>query len=143
MTLFFKRFSELCKEHNTSPNGVAKKLLISSGSITAWKRGAYPRSETLQKLAKYFHVSADYLIGNVNEPEFYLDNDRILREINSYGDEEDAPTTESERAINKSGEQRRSKLRSIARLEESQITPEQDKEIANYIDYLLSKKNDE
>ena len=33
-----------------------------------------------------------------------------------------------------------SKLRSVARLEETPITPEQDREIADYIDFLLKKK---
>ena len=40
------------------------------------------------------------------------------------------------------GERPKSKLRSIARLEDSKITPEQDEQIADYIDFLLSKKKD-
>lgn len=82
MSLFFERFQELCQEECTSPNAVAKKLGISSGSITAWKRGTLPRTETIQRLADYFHVSFDYLMGNVNDPAFHLDNARILGELN-------------------------------------------------------------
>lgn len=88
MSLFFDRFCQLCKEDDISPNAVAKKLSISSGSITAWKKGVIPRTTTLQKLADYFHVSADYLLGNVNDPSFYLDNARILAEINENPSQE-------------------------------------------------------
>lgn len=45
--------------------------------------------ETLQRLADYFGVTVDYLVGNVNEPFFYLDNKRILDEINDTGNKKD------------------------------------------------------
>lgn len=94
MDVFFERLSELCQEKGTSPNAVAKKLGISSGSITAWKKGTLPRIETVQKLAEYFHVSADYLLGNVNDPWFFLDNERILKEINSVDGSSDCNQSE-------------------------------------------------
>ena len=47
--------------------------------------GRVPKMETLQRLADYFGVTVDYLVGNVNEPFFYLDNKRILDEINDTG----------------------------------------------------------
>lgn len=102
MSIFFDRYSALCKERGESPNSVAKKLGVSSGSITAWKRGTMPRIETVNMLASFFNVSADYLLGNVSDPFFYLDNDRIKAEINSYEDTpqtEKAPTPEGERPI--------------------------------------------
>lgn len=86
--LFFERFCMLCKENDETPNAVAKSIGKSSGSVTAWKKGTIPRYETIKALADRFHVSVDYLAGNVNDPFFYLDNERILREINSYTDEE-------------------------------------------------------
>ncbi len=102
MSIFFDRYSALCKERGESPNSVAKKLGVSSGSITAWKRGTMPRIETVNMLASFFNVSADYLLGNVSDPFFYLDNDRIKAEINSYEDTpqtEKAPTPEGKRPI--------------------------------------------
>lgn len=102
MPTFFERFSALCKESSETPNSLGKKLGISSGSITAWKNGTIPRMKTLDMLASHFRVSVDYLIGNVNNPLFYLDNERIKREINSYGDEyEKTPTTEGARGVAK------------------------------------------
>ncbi len=88
MSIFFDRYSELCKEANSSPNAIAKLLSISSGSVTAWKNGTLPRTETIKRIADYFHVSADYLLGNVNDPSLYVDNERTAWEINSQGDGE-------------------------------------------------------
>lgn len=61
--IFFERFSALCKSIDETPNSIAKVLGIASGSITAWKNGAEPRNKTLAKIADYFQVSTDYLLG--------------------------------------------------------------------------------
>ena len=88
---FYKRLRDLCEERSMTVNELVKILELSSGSPTAWKGGATPRVSTVQKIADYFHVSADYLLGNVSDPFFHLDNARILADINSY-EEENAPT---------------------------------------------------
>lgn len=67
-SVFFLRFKELCKRNGRSPNGVAKELGIPSGSITAWKQGAMPRSGTLLRLSKYFGITVDYLSGKSDTP---------------------------------------------------------------------------
>jgi transcriptional regulator with XRE-family HTH domain len=60
---FFNRFYQLCRKHGTSPNAVGREVGASSGSITAWKQGAMPRGNTLNKLAAYFDVTLDHLLG--------------------------------------------------------------------------------
>lgn len=65
--LFFARFRSLCQARGTSPNAVAKELGIPSGSVTAWKQGSMPRGNTLNKLATYFGVSLDHLLGTHQE----------------------------------------------------------------------------
>lgn len=66
MSVFFDRFHSLCREHGGTPNSVARELEISSGSITAWKRGTLPRAETLDRIANYFNVPSDYLLGKID-----------------------------------------------------------------------------
>lgn len=62
--MFFEQFKKLCDQRGTSPNGVAKVLHISSGSVTSWKKdGIIPSTKTLQKIADYFSVTTDYLLG--------------------------------------------------------------------------------
>ena len=60
---FFHRFYQLCRRNGTTPNGIAKEIGASSGSITAWKNGALPRAGMVTRIAEYFGVSVDYLMG--------------------------------------------------------------------------------
>lgn len=42
-----------------------KDLSLAKGSISNWQeRGTIPNGETLSKIANYFNVSVDYLLGN-------------------------------------------------------------------------------
>lgn len=65
--IFFERYAELCKAVGETPNSVAKNIGASSGSVTAWKNGTEPRNKTLSKIADYFGVSTDYLLGKETE----------------------------------------------------------------------------
>lgn len=62
--MFWNIFFSLCTEKGRSPNAVAKELSIASGTVTAWKNGKVPHHGTLLKLASYFGVTVDYLLGN-------------------------------------------------------------------------------
>lgn len=67
--MFWENFIRLCNERNAKPNNVAKALGIPSGSVTDWKNGRTPRSTTTQKIADYFGVSIDYLLGKTDQKE--------------------------------------------------------------------------
>lgn len=60
---FWNMFVELCNETGKTPNAVAKEIGIPSGSVTAWKRGAMPHAKTINRLADYFGVTVEYLLG--------------------------------------------------------------------------------
>lgn len=60
---FWETFNGLCESIGEKPNPVAKKLEIASATVTAWKNGSVPGGDKLIKLAKYFNVSTDYLLG--------------------------------------------------------------------------------
>jgi repressor LexA len=67
--MFWEIFYNLCKKSGTSPNAVAKELEFSSGSVTFWKKGKTPQYNSLKKIADYFGVSVEYLLGNEQLPE--------------------------------------------------------------------------
>lgn len=52
-----------------SANGVAKEIGLPSSSVTYWKRGSLPQQRTLERVAEYFGVSTDYLLGYTDEKE--------------------------------------------------------------------------
>lgn len=66
--MFWEKYVKLCANKGTSPNAVAKELSISSGAVTNWKKGATPHDTKLKRIADYFGVSVDYLIGNEDTP---------------------------------------------------------------------------
>lgn len=61
--MFWERFYSLCEKANIKPNPLAKQLGISSGVLNKWKNGGIPNSNSLVKIADYFSVSTDYLLG--------------------------------------------------------------------------------
>lgn len=111
----YRRIETLCKERNISITTMCRDSGVSRAPLSDLKMGRSKTlsSATLAKIASYFDVSIDYLLGNESE---------------SRSDTSAAPAR---------------KLRSISRLEDCEITPEQDEEISNYIDYLLSKRGKE
>ncbi len=67
--MFWEIFLSLCQQKGESPNAVAKKLSISSGAVTFWKKGKVPHHGTLLKIAEYFGVSVDFLLGKSIEAD--------------------------------------------------------------------------
>jgi transcriptional regulator with XRE-family HTH domain len=61
--VFWEIYDSLCKEAEISSAKVLTSLGISTSMTTNWKKGAIPNGETLCKLADYFDVSIDYLLG--------------------------------------------------------------------------------
>lgn len=61
---FWNRFESLCQENGEKPTPLVKKLGIPAGSVTSWKNGSVPHHGTLLKIADYFGVTVDYLLGN-------------------------------------------------------------------------------
>ena len=61
--MFWVRFFNLCESNGKRPLNVVKEIGIATGSITRWKNGSIPSGPSLEKIANYFGVSVDYLLG--------------------------------------------------------------------------------
>lgn len=79
--MFWTQYQLLCKTVGKSPNGVAKEIGLSSGTVTFWKNGKIPKSETLKKIADYFGVTVDYLLGAEKAPPAEADEADELNEM--------------------------------------------------------------
>lgn len=64
----YERIEFLRKKEGISQGNLEKELEFSNGSISKWKAST-PKPERLQKLADYFGVSVDFLIGKADEIE--------------------------------------------------------------------------
>ena len=62
--MFFDIFTDLCKEKGVSRTKAAEEIGLSNSITTKWKKtGATPGGDTLEKVAAYFGVTIDRLLG--------------------------------------------------------------------------------
>lgn len=72
--MFFKVFEELCAQKGVTPTRVSTEIGISKGSVSYWKKrykegvDAKPDLNTAQKIADYFGISVDVLLGRTKSP---------------------------------------------------------------------------
>ena len=63
-----ERVMQLIKQSGLSDNAFEKQLQFSQGTVGNWRSGRNKLSmEAIIKLARYFNVSADYLLGLTDE----------------------------------------------------------------------------
>jgi transcriptional regulator with XRE-family HTH domain len=61
--MFYDRFRQLCESKGVSCNKAALEIGLSNATPTKWRKtGATPTGETLDRIAKYFGVTTDYLL---------------------------------------------------------------------------------
>ena len=65
-----QKILDLVKERGLSVRQFEASSGIPTGSVQAWKSGRYsPSGTSLQKIADYFDVSVDYLLGNTDDKQ--------------------------------------------------------------------------
>lgn len=81
--MFPERLKKLREEAGLTQTAIAKELETSQPSYQNWETGTRnPSRETIQKLADFFGVSTDYLLGNTdikNPEETISDVDMLFR----------------------------------------------------------------
>ena len=64
MKIFSDRLIELRKERGLSQATIARDLNVSLGIVCHWETNkSDPTAHNIVKLARYFNVTADYLLG--------------------------------------------------------------------------------
>ena len=100
MADLYKIIDELLRERGISGAKMSSDLGMSRSFMTELRKGRAKsiKTETARKIADYFGVSTDYLLGNVSDPFFHLDSERILADINDDGKEK-VPTGSCEHDV--------------------------------------------
>ncbi|MBC2370572.1 helix-turn-helix transcriptional regulator [Listeria booriae] len=83
----FDRIKELASKRNKSLKDVAIEIGLSENIFYTWKKSS-PKTDVIQKVADYFHVSVDYLLGRTEimspldglEDAQFLDVDGLTQE---------------------------------------------------------------
>lgn len=85
--MFYDIFKQLCEDKGITPTKASVEIGFSKGSASYWKKrynegnDAKPDSYTAAKIADYFGVSVDYLLGRTDDPVDYDTNGDALAEI--------------------------------------------------------------
>lgn len=66
--ILVNRISELCVTTNVSVNKMLSECGLSKSIMDNLKKGSVPSVEKLLKIAEYFNVSTDYLLGKESSP---------------------------------------------------------------------------
>lgn len=75
--MFYDVYLALCKKIDKKPSTVAFELGINKSNVSNWKNNGYtPRGEALNKIADYFGVTTDYLLGAEAEKAPTLEDER-------------------------------------------------------------------
>ena len=109
-TPFYEKYRQLCMELGKSDNAVAAEIGLSNSTVTTWRQGAIPRRPTLKRVADYFGISVEEMMG--------------------YSSIEKAPTPEGEREIENPD------IRMIARAGRK-MTPEQAENLRKSAQYMF------
>lgn len=64
----FDRLKSLCDSQGISINKLEEKLDLSRNTLYSWKKNT-PKGSNLMKVADYFDVSTDYLLGRADTPD--------------------------------------------------------------------------
>lgn len=68
MEILLERIKDLCKSRSITVTNLEGILDLPTNTIYQWKKRV-PNTERLQKVADYFGVSIDYLLGRTDDPE--------------------------------------------------------------------------
>ena len=95
MSTFKERLKTLIQERNCTYTNIEKETGIKHYTISSYINGnVEPDVDSLIKLSKYFQVSSDYLIGNINtiypkeiNDAFNEFKNTLLIEINNFNNQ--------------------------------------------------------
>ena len=80
-SVLFSRIRQLCDMKGVSVTRLEAELGFSTSTIRKWKSSSVPNSASIVKIAQYFNVSTDYLLGVTDiqstADEFVNDDDIV------------------------------------------------------------------
>ena len=75
--MFFNRFKQLCDRKNISVYRACTDIGLNRSAVAKWKNGGKPNGSTAAKLADYFGVTTDYLLGQ-SDGEMPVETPRVI-----------------------------------------------------------------
>ncbi len=79
--MFWNNFLAECAKKGKSPAVVAEELGFSNSATTCWKNGSLPRMSSRKKLADYFGITVEELMGTKKEPAGMGELDDVKKQV--------------------------------------------------------------
>lgn len=134
---FYDNLSELCKINGITVSGLLAELKMSASNKQKWKNGATVNSSVLMKIADYFNVSVDYLLGRT-------DNSTVLSESYINGDNNGIQAIKNRGSVTiRQAAEKENNCKEIEILLEKMPRSKQLRAIADIIDLLEEKYQEE
>lgn len=74
----YELIKKLCEENGISPTKLCTEITGSKGNLPTWQKGNI-NPKSLTKIADYFNISVDYLLGRSNEPNTNNTNQQLTQ----------------------------------------------------------------
>ena len=96
--MFWENFVSQCEKLEKSPTTVVEELGFKRPAVTSWKNGALPQVKNRKKIADYFGITVEELMGTKKEPAGRGELDAQIQNIvemlnNASPEERDAVET--------------------------------------------------
>ena len=79
--MFWDNFVVECAKKKKSPAAVAEELGFSNSMPTSWKNGSLPRMSSRKKIADYFGITVEELMGTKKEPAGMGELDDVKKQV--------------------------------------------------------------
>lgn len=66
--MFWNNFVSQCEKIEKSPTAVVEELGFKRPAVTSWKNGALPQVKNRKRIADYFGIPVEELMGEKKEP---------------------------------------------------------------------------
>ena len=66
--MFWENFVSQCEKLEKSPTNVVEELGFKCSAVTSWKNGSLPQVKNRKKIADYFGITVEELMGTKKEP---------------------------------------------------------------------------
>ena len=93
--MFYNNYIRLCNSVDKSPSAVALEIGIAKPTVNRWKNGSTPTDATLAKIAEYFGVSKEELLGKETKKTPTPKGERDYLAIMNAFDQADDSTREA------------------------------------------------
>lgn len=91
LTVFYDNYLRLCNSVGKTPSAVALEIGLTKPSVSRWKSGSMPTDATLKRIADYFGISVDELLGKEKQPtdgELHPANKKLMELSRTLSPEE-------------------------------------------------------